>query len=156
MTSYAYRADRPDAYMASCCATLLQREDLARSLPIAVGAGWLDRFNAALDQQTADAYLSRIPRELLPWRGSTDWIAGIRSRYRSPHVVVAHHEFVAFDPAGELQPGDPLPWVSDGFLILPRPRRLSQHRIEQPGATGDRPARVGVSTRLAAPIEVRA
>jgi hypothetical protein len=128
------------AYRSSGClpaavATVLDRPELAASLPVAPVE--LGQFNEALAHQ-AQAFLAQIPGELLPWRRHEDWIAGVQSLDGTPHAIVACHEWVAWDPAGELQPGDPLPDVEDGWLLLPDPRALSvQARVARLGRLVD-------------------
>jgi hypothetical protein len=48
-----------------------------------------------------------------------------------PHAVVAIGAWVAWDPADELKPGDRLPEVEDGFLLLAHLPSLRQYRLER-------------------------
>jgi hypothetical protein len=131
-----YYAYRPRGCVPACIASMLGQGDLAWSLPCADSEAWLDRLNEHLAEQ-ASAWLAHIPHEALPWREpDVEWIAGITSADGTPHAVVAIGEWCAFDPADELKPGDPLPEVGDGFLLLPNPQVLRLHRIEQLGRAG--------------------
>jgi hypothetical protein len=55
-----------------------------------------------------------------------------------PHAVVAIGAWVAWDPADERKPGDRLPEVEDGFLLLAHLPSLRQHRLERLGELVER------------------
>jgi hypothetical protein len=128
---------RPDGCVPLCVAAMLAMPSLALSLPTGPEARTLARLNDFLGEQ-AGCFLASIPSELLPWREpDVDWIAGIDMDGEG-HAVVACGEWVAFDPAGVLQPGAQLPEVETGWLLLPYPRAIRLHRIERIGELADK------------------
>jgi hypothetical protein len=123
VSSRGYYAYREAGCMPACVATMLGEHHLAWSLPTATGVAWLERFNEHLAHQ-AGAFLALIPCCEVPWCGDDEWIAGIEASDGTPHAIVAIRDRVMWDPADELQPGDPLPEVEEGFLMLPDRREL--------------------------------
>ena len=118
--NFDYLAWREDGCVPACLAWMLYLPSLAWSLPTANGEAWVERLNEHLVEQ-ANVFIARLPAPGLPagpQAGEADGLGAPRSRAGTPHMTVAFRDRVDFDPADELQRGDPLPPIEDGFILL--------------------------------------